>query len=231
MAWEKQISEDALDEDTREPRRWIDKQEAVRHLVHTSIRLVMKQEDPFAIHLLINSADKMLIDLSKRLGKELKMNWEEYIKPEFHDQFFKKMRETYNYLKHADEDHAIELPVYNIMMINVSSLLFCTVNYSKLFGETTDHMTLFQIFVMHIMPEIIPPELAQRGLLKEMRITLGMTPGFFFETFEQNQGVLPRFGREMTKDLQDIIDFYHLTFRQIRAGETKSSRIFKIPEY
>ena len=71
------MSEAASNDDTREPRRWIDKQEAIRHLMHTSIRLIMKQEDPFAIHLLINSADKMLIDLSKKLDVELRMNWED----------------------------------------------------------------------------------------------------------------------------------------------------------
>jgi hypothetical protein len=226
------MSEPAFNEDTHEPRRWIDKQEAVRHLMHTSIRLIIKQEDPFAIHLLINSADKMLIDLSKKIGTELRMNWEDYIKPEFHGQFFKKIRETYNYLKHADEDYAVELPVRDIMMINVLTLFFCTANYSKLFGEVTDHMTLFLVFVMHVMPQIITPELEQKsGLLKEMRITQGMTPDFFFETFKENQDTLPRFGREVAKDLQDIIDFYHLTFRQIRTGETKSPRIFRIPEH
>jgi hypothetical protein len=84
---------------TRQPRRRIDKQEAVRHLMHTAIRLIAKREDPFAVHLLINSADKLLIDLSKKLGIELRVNWEDYIKPEFHGEFFKKIRETYNYLK------------------------------------------------------------------------------------------------------------------------------------
>jgi hypothetical protein len=185
LARESPMTKTASNEDTHEPRRWMDKQEAIRHLMHASIRLIMKQEDPFAIHLLINSADKMLIDLSKKLGRELRMNWEDYIKPEFHGQFFKKIRETYNYLKHADEDHSAELPVYDITMINVLSLFFCTVNYSKLFGETTDHMTLYLVLVMHVMPEIITPELEQAsGLLKEMRITQGMTPDFMFKTFE-----------------------------------------------
>jgi hypothetical protein len=220
------------EDEARRPRRWIGKKEAIRHLMDSAIRLIAKQEDPFAVHLLINSADKLLIDLSKKLDKELRVNWEDYIKPEFQGQFFKKLRETYNYLKHADDDFAVELPVHNIMMINVSSLFICAANYSKLFGETTDHMMLFLVFVMNIMPEIITPEFAHATeLLKNVSTTQGTTPAEFFDMFEQHQHALPRYGRELAKDLEDTIDFYHLSFRQIRAGETKSHRILRITEY
>lgn len=227
------MSETDLEDDNHQPRRWMDKREAARHLLHTAIRLIIKQEDPFAVHLLVNSADKLLIDLSTHLGKELRVNWEDYIKPEFHGQFFKKIRETYNYLKHADEDSAVELPVHNIMMINISSLFICTANYSKLFEEMTDHMSLFLAFVMNLMPEIITPALIKLApdLLKSLAAAQGATPSEFFELFEQNQSAFPRFGREVSEDLQDTTDFYHLSFRQIRAGETKSTRIFHIPEY
>jgi hypothetical protein len=118
------------------------------------------------------------------------------------------------------------------MMINVSSLFICTANYSKLFGETTDHMLLFLAFVMNIMPEVITPELAHTTeLLKNVGMTQSMTPTDFFDMFEQLQHALPRYGRELAKDLEDTIDFYHLSFREIRAGEIKSHRILRIPEY
>jgi hypothetical protein len=227
------MTETDSEDDKHQPRRWIDKREAARHLMHASIRLIMKQEDPFAVHLLINSVDKMLVDLSKQLGKELRVNWEDYIKPEFHGEFFAKIRETYNYLKHADKDYAVELPVRNIMMINISSLFICTANHSKLFGEVTDHMWLFLAFVMNLMPEIITPALTKLApdLLKSLAASQGATPSEFFKLFEQNQSVLPRFGRELSEDLQDTIDFYHLSFRQIRAGVTESTPILRIPEH
>jgi hypothetical protein len=222
-----------LPDDTRTPRRWIDKQQATRHLIHSAIRLIIKQEDPFAVHLLVNSADKLLIDLSKHLGKQLRVNWEDYIKPEFHGQFFTKMRETYNYLKHANNDAAVELPVHNIMMINISSLFFCTENYAALFDEWTDHMTLFLVFVMNLMPEIITPDFLKHtpNLLKDLTASQYSSPAAFFRLFDRNQHVLPRFAREMSDDLQDATDFYRLSFREIRAGHTKSTRIFRIPEY
>lgn len=116
------------DGDLQEPRRTLDKQEALRHLVHSAIRLMVRMEDPFAVHLLVHSADKVLIDLAKQNGHELRVDWELYIKDEYHSEFFKRYRETYNYFKHADQDFATELPVRDIAMINVMNLFVTVVN-------------------------------------------------------------------------------------------------------
>lgn len=111
------------DADLPEPRRTLNKQEALRHLIHTAIRLIARMEDPFAVHLLVHSAGKILIDLAKQKGHELRVDWELYINDEYHDEFFKRHRETYNYLKHADRDFATDLPVHDIAMTNVMNLL------------------------------------------------------------------------------------------------------------
>ena len=52
------------------PRRYIDKKEGVRHVLHAAIRSVLNEEDPFAIHLLCQSAEKVLIDLLKNQGSD-----------------------------------------------------------------------------------------------------------------------------------------------------------------
>ena len=62
-------------------------------------------EDPFAIDLLVNSTDKLLIDLAKHAGKSLTGDFRKYIKPEAQKPFYKVLRETSNFFKHADEDH------------------------------------------------------------------------------------------------------------------------------
>jgi len=152
------------DEYDRPPRRKLNKQEAVRHLLHTSIRLVMNMEDPFAIHVLVHSADKMLIDIAKRQNKLLRMDWEDYIKPEYHSEFFRLHRKTYNYFKHADEDFSEDLPVRDIAMMNVMQLFMACMNYRTLFNDTTDHITLFAIFMFNIMPHVIIPD----GIGKQM---------------------------------------------------------------
>jgi hypothetical protein len=92
--------------------------------------MILNAEDPFATHLLIQSADKLLIDLAKRhsTGK-LKMDWTKFMKPEYKDALLAVHRETYNFLKHADIDHDQTLHVGDIAMSNVLQLGVCIVNY------------------------------------------------------------------------------------------------------
>lgn len=217
--------------DGRKPRRHIDKQEAIRHLLHAAIRLVQKEEDPFAIQLLIHSADKMLIDIAKRRDQELRADWELYIKPEYHGAFFKKLRVTYNYLKHADSDWDKLLPVHDIAMQNVWAIFVCIANYSKLFNELTKHMLLFYIFVLNIAPHFLKPEaVGIPKLLEAAKMTEGMTPKEFFKLFnEKYHEMLPGYYPEVANDLQDIVDFYHLAFYELREGKTKSSRLLRLP--
>src|SRR4029077_18200065 len=112
------------------PRRTINKQEAIRHLLHAAIRLIMNKEDPFAIHLLVQSADKLLIDFVKKSGQELRLDWERYIKPEYRTEFFEHHRAIYNYFKHADRDFGVDLPIYDIMMVNIMTCFFASLTTS-----------------------------------------------------------------------------------------------------
>ena len=50
------------------------------------------------------AADKLLIDVAKQMGTYLELDWELYIKDEYHKEFFRDYRQTYNYFKHADTD-------------------------------------------------------------------------------------------------------------------------------
>jgi hypothetical protein len=213
-------------------KRTINKQEAIRHLLHAAIRLIMKAEDPFAIHLLVHSADKLLIDVSKKTGQELKVDWELYIKDEHHKDFFEKHRELYNYFKHADQDFNIELPIQNIAIQNIMNLFISVVNYVSLFKQNTNHMILFQWFIMALRPNFLKQDIPQGSeLVKLMHNIENLTPEEYFEIYWENaQGLLPIAG-EKAKDLEDIKDFYRLTFAELRAGKTKSSRVFRIREY
>ncbi len=112
----------------REPRRRLDKKEAVRHLIHCAARLVAAGEDPFAIHTLVQSADKLLIDLSKKTGKALAFRWDEVIRSEYREALLQVHRETFNFFKHADKDHDAQLHVGNITSLNVLILAVCISN-------------------------------------------------------------------------------------------------------
>jgi hypothetical protein len=220
------------DADLPEPRRTLDKCEALRHLIHAAIRLITRMEDPFAVHLLVHSADKILIDLAKQNGHELRVDWGLYIRDEYHDEFFKRHRETYNYFKHADRDFAMDLPVRDIGMTNVLNLFITVVNHEHMFSERTCHMALFLTFISVLMPEIIvPTDVRGVELLKSARDMRGMTPADFFRTFEEHPEVLSNFYPEAAKDVEDLTDFYHLTFQELREGKRKSPRLFKLPSY
>jgi hypothetical protein len=81
------------------PQRTINKQEAIRHLIHAAVRFLMIGEDPFVIHILAQSADKLLVDVSKNSGKPHAFDVTEFIHPEKKTLFFEKYRETYNYFQ------------------------------------------------------------------------------------------------------------------------------------
>src|SRR5262245_3458427 len=96
--------------DREPPRRYISKKEGVRHILHAAIRSVFHGEDPFAIHLLGQSAEKVLMDLlanAKRQDPYFSL-----LKPDMRAEFFEAYREPYNFLKHADRDSDGKLGVY-----------------------------------------------------------------------------------------------------------------------
>jgi len=103
----------------------------------------MAGEDPFATHLLIQSADKLLIDLANHSPpQQLAMDWSKLMKPEYKDALLKLFRETYNFLKHADRDRNETLHVGDIAGLNVLQLTACIANYWALFDEFTHHMQI-----------------------------------------------------------------------------------------
>jgi len=211
------------DADLPEPRRTLDEREALRHVIHTAIRLVTRMEHPFAVRLLVHSADRILIDLAKQNGRELGVDWELYIKDEYHGEFFKRYRKTYNYFRHADRDFETDLPVRDIAMTNVMNLFITVVNYQHMFGECTNHMLLFLIFMVALMPKIIvPSDVIGIELLKGVRDMQGMTPADFFNTLEEHPEALPNLYPEAAKDIEDIRHFYHLTFQELREGQRES---------
>ena len=139
------------------PKRTMTKQEAVRHLIHSAGRMIAAREDPFAIHLLIQSADKLLIDLAKKAGKPLTFRWDQFVKPEYKDALVSVIRETYNFFKHADRDHDAELYVGEIVKTNILQLGLCIVNYGAVFGDWTDHMKLLFNVAKLISPKGFVP--------------------------------------------------------------------------
>jgi hypothetical protein len=139
-------------------RRYINKREGVRHVLHAAIRAALSGEDPFAIHLLGQSAEKVLIDLLENEG--IKDPLFSLLKPDMRSVFFDIYRESYNFLKHADQDSDGKLTrraggVRNIVGSNDLLLFTSILRYGVLFGSYTQHMWIFLKFAGFLYPGIV----------------------------------------------------------------------------
>lgn len=199
------------------PKRTITKQQAARHLIHCAGRMIAAREDPFAIHLLIQSADKLLIDLAKKTGRKLVFRWDEFIKPEYKDALIESIRETSNFFKHADKDHDSELHVAEIAKTNILQLGLCIVNYGAIFGEWTDHMKLLFDVAKLISPDgfVQPDQRIQFDAVfqKFTDITLAeLLSGWWTDPIIRTDPTLrtnlPNLESEKTEDLQDTQPLY-----------------------
>jgi hypothetical protein len=84
------------------PEREIDK-------IQASVRMLFWEEDPFALHLICQSCDKLINDCMKAAGITSRGDFADRIKPEYLSNFYTIYRETYNYFKHADADRHISI--------------------------------------------------------------------------------------------------------------------------
>jgi hypothetical protein len=178
----------------------------------------MKMEDPFVVHLVVQSVDKLLIDVAEKMGTYLEADWEVYIKDEYHSAFFTKYRETYNFLKHAKTDYESKLPVYDIMMINVANLFMCLVNYSKLYHVFSDHMKVYMGFMQMLMPQIIKMPEHLKSHFEQRESVARMTPKEYFDAFNQYPRFVAGFSEEVCLDLQDVLEFDKTPFLQLRKS-------------
>jgi hypothetical protein len=183
-----------------QPLRYIGKKEGVRHVLHAAIRSVFYGEDPFAIHLLGQSAEKVLLDLLKNAKIEDPIF--SLIKPEMRSEFFEYYREPYNFLKHADEDSDGKLRVHNIVASNDLLLYCCILRYGVLFGSGTLHMRVFAQFVGSFYPKIAEVDWPNMKRLVETigSLTRGEQLGHIWSVWQKN----PDLQQERQEDLNDV---------------------------
>ncbi len=124
------------------PKRTITKLDAIRHLLHASIRMHFAKEDPFAIHLLIQSTEKLIGDFAKGARIPGYTHWDALLIPERSKEFFVFYRETYNYFKHADRDWNERLSVYNPIVTNELSLFLNVTSARDIGIPFSEHMHL-----------------------------------------------------------------------------------------
>jgi hypothetical protein len=203
------------------PKRSLTKQQAVWHLIHSAVRLIRIGEDPFAIQLVVQSADKLLIDIAKKTQRHIPHTWSEYVKPEYKDAIIATMRETSNFFKHADKDHDAALHVVDVASLNILQLGICIINYYSLFAHLTDHMLLLLFIAKFFYPDGFVPK-DQRGKFDAIFVTVQhMTLASFLSGWWNDPAVkrtLPNLDREKTEDLQDNQPLYGMRLSEIAKG-------------
>ncbi|GMO36556.1 hypothetical protein BwSH14_43610 [Bradyrhizobium ottawaense] len=167
-------------------------------------------EDPFATHVIIQSADKILTDVAKKSGRALAFDFGEFIKPEYRKQWFGIHRETYNFLKHADRDPSGELGVRRIAETNAAELIMAVENYAAVFGAITEHMSVIRVFARLWKPNWF--HVSEDPKVEELRAQLrhfkGHTPYQFFRTLVETRINSPGLLQEKQADIADAFGFY-----------------------
>jgi hypothetical protein len=177
--------------------------------------MMAAQEDPFAIHMLVHSAEKMLIDVSKKTGTKLLIDWSQLSIP---PSFFKTHRATYNFFKHADNDFDQEISVPQVALFNIPFLYMCTENYKHLFGETTDHMRMMYELMQMMMPAFF--DIPDPDWHKERMNDLGnATIAEFLQEGLKPNPLLPNIATEAAFDCADNGDLYKTPIPQLRDAD------------
>jgi len=168
--------------------------------------------------MLIQSADKLTIDIAMNTKQKLPFTWDEFGKPEYKKGVLATIRETYNFFKHADDDHDEELPVIDIAVFNVLQLGIVIVNYHALYGAMTNHMSLFFNFAKLVSPAGFVPDVEKVEFDRISRSLIGMTPQTYFRDCWTDPLIavaLPSLAAERDEDLQDMKEFYTSTIAQL----------------
>jgi hypothetical protein len=205
----------------------IDKKRGVRHLLHAAIRMTLEGEDALGINMLAQATDKVLLDLLKHAEIQDPMLLEERIVPERRNEFFRIYRQSFNFLKHANEDPKEKLPIGNILVTNEMLLFANIARYRKLFSEFTVHMQKHLTLVTLLHPRLIRwKDMGEKGeqFLKDRRTFEHMTRRECISLIKDHAYNDGGFLRERSEDLELVTETNH---RRLN-GEAGPER-FRLP--
>jgi hypothetical protein len=131
----------------------MEKLEAIRHLLHASIRMFFWEEDPFALHVVIYSCDRLIMDYAKKKNIFVTFDWKDYIQDEYHQLFHELRFETYDFLRHADRRPDQELGVRDIAGTNETDLLMNVLRFKEIAKIHTEHTDQFVNFIFLNRPQ------------------------------------------------------------------------------
>lgn len=82
----------------------LSKLEIVERHVIASIQMIALEINPISTHVIVMACEEMILSLADANSILLDQDYRIYVEDEFHKQFRRKVREPYNYFKHADQE-------------------------------------------------------------------------------------------------------------------------------
>lgn len=141
----------------------ISKIDAARRQLVTAITLFFNSGDQVAIHTLTAAAFRVtrdLCDTNPTKYESATTMVQKAIKPEYLPIFWKKVHESANFFKHADNDSS---EIHEFEPYQTEYIIFFTIwQYRSLTGENVPHMLVFLLWFMLEHPEgfNMPPQYA-----------------------------------------------------------------------
>jgi len=136
----------------------ITKEKAVRHQLETAIALFFCENDEISIHVLASSAAQILTDVCKTKNIQ---SWRKIfmriVRPEYEQFAIFKMKEAYNYFKHADYDTVGTLTHFH-PGVNSYILFACCWDYQNAFENLPTVLLVFFWWMVAIHPKMLPEE-------------------------------------------------------------------------
>jgi hypothetical protein len=131
----------------------IAKTEAARRQLETAVLLYFNDKDPVSIHTLTWAAHEIISRLNQKRGGAPLMLDGRMVKEEFKEEMRKRMRDAYNFFKHADRDPDRSID------FNPETNDFCLWDacegYEMLTGEKNPYLIIYRGWFNYRYPDIL----------------------------------------------------------------------------
>ena len=177
----------------------ISKLDIIENHLLASIQMIALEMNPVSTHVIVMACEEMILGLADARNVLLDFDYRIYIKDEFHKQYRKQVRKSYNFFKHADEDpnDNYDGPSEDELCdVNELLTIMNAIGYKKLGGTNSREVTdKFSIAMMIKTPALFKTEwLNEYPELKRAYEDAKTKPQYANAALRQvlfNQGLLP----------------------------------------
>jgi hypothetical protein len=182
-----------------DPKYKIDKLESSRRTLHAAIRMVWANEDPLAINLLAQSADRLTADL---MGQDSDMLWDSpFVIKKHKTELMRIIRDASNFLKHADRDPQRKLSIYDLQS-QAEIAIFCgIVRYRELKNTISVHMKMYLGYYKLRYPDHL--QMDDIDLSKIWSMEELSDPRYLRSTWGKCAQIIPEYAIELSQDTND----------------------------